>query len=109
MLLIDCPFCGERPETEFRYGGEAHIARPPLPGALDDQAWSEHLFVRKNPRGLHAERWNHQHGCGRWFNALRDTYTDCFAETYRAGAQPSSRQPSAERPEGGKPDGMARA
>ena len=109
MLLIDCPFCGTRPETEFRYGGEAHIARPARPGEVDDHAWSEHLFVRRNPRGLHAERWNHQHGCGRWFNALRDTHTDRFVETYRAGAQPLSRQPSAERPEGGKPDGMARA
>ena len=109
MLLIDCPFCGERPETEFRYGGEAHVARPTRPGELDDAAWSEHLFVRKNPRGLHAERWNHQHGCQRWFNALRDTHTDAFVETYRAGAQPVHRRPVAELPEGGKPDGMERA
>ena len=28
MLLIDCPYCGERPEPEFVYGGQAHIARP---------------------------------------------------------------------------------
>ena len=28
MLLIPCPWCGERDETEFRCGGEAHIARP---------------------------------------------------------------------------------
>ena len=31
MLLIACPWCGARPENEFRYGGEAHIARPPDP------------------------------------------------------------------------------
>ena len=109
MLLIDCPWCGPRAETEFRHGGEAHLARPAAPGELDDHAWSEHLFVRQNPRGLHAERWNHQHGCQRWFNAIRDTFTDCFVETYAAGAKPVSRAPSAERPEGGKPDGMARA
>ena len=31
MLLIDCPYCGmARPEIEFAYGGEAHIARPPI-------------------------------------------------------------------------------
>ena len=29
MLLIHCPYCGERPELEFPYGGQAHIARPP--------------------------------------------------------------------------------
>lgn len=109
MLLIACPHCGPRPEIEFRHGGEAHIARPAEPGTIGDHAWSEHLFVRRNPRGLHAERWIHQHGCGRWFNALRDTHTDAFVETYRAGAQPVSRQPGAERPEGGKPDGMERA
>ena len=29
MLLIPCPYCGEeRPEIEFRNGGEAHVARP---------------------------------------------------------------------------------
>ena len=109
MLLIDCPFCGPRPEVEFRHGGEAHVARPVRPGEVDDAAWSEHLFVRNNPRGLHAERWNHQHGCGRWFNAIRDTYTDAFVETYRAGAEPVSRRRGGELPEGGKPDGMERA
>jgi len=91
MLLIRCPWCGPRAEIEFRHGGEAHIARPPDPGMLDDQAWCAHLFLRKNPRGRHAERWIHQHGCQRWFNAIRDTYTDAFVETYRAGEQPASR------------------
>ena len=85
MLLIACPYCGNRPETEFRCGGQAHVARPADPAALDDAAWAEHLFVRANPRGIHAERWNHAHGCGRWFNALRDR----FLETYPAGAAPS--------------------
>ena len=37
MLLIACPYCGmERPEIEFAYGGEAHIARPADPSALSD-------------------------------------------------------------------------
>ena len=31
MLLIPCPFCGEREETEFHCGGEAHIQRPRQP------------------------------------------------------------------------------
>ena len=31
MLLIACPHCGNRPETEFRCGGQAHIARPADP------------------------------------------------------------------------------
>ena len=69
MLLIDCPYCGPRAEIEFRCGGQAHIARPDGPAAMDDAAWAEFLFVRDNPKGLHAERWHHTHGCQRLFNA----------------------------------------
>ena len=91
MLLIDCPFCGKRPELEFRYGGEAHIARPADPAELGDKAWGQFLYGRANPRGLHAERWRHVHGCGRFFNALRDTTTDRFTATYKIGEErPSS-------------------
>ena len=36
MLLIPCPYCGERPEIEFSYGGKAHIARPQNPASLSD-------------------------------------------------------------------------
>lgn len=28
MLLIHCPNCGPRDETEFHYGGQAHVATP---------------------------------------------------------------------------------
>jgi sarcosine oxidase subunit delta len=86
MLLIVCPYCEEaRPELEFAYAGEAHIARPANPSALTDEQWRDHLYVRTNPRGPHAERWRHQHGCGRFFNAVRDTVTDKFVTTYKAG------------------------
>ncbi|MDF1584834.1 sarcosine oxidase subunit delta [Marinimicrococcus flavescens] len=86
MLLVTCPYCGPRPEIEFHCGGEAHIARPAEPAGLDDQAWSEFLFVRTNRKGVQAERWLHQHGCRRWFNALRDTASDRFLATYEMGA-----------------------
>lgn len=88
MLLIDCPWCGKRPEVEFAYGGQAHLARPPAPAEQSDQQWADYLYVRSNARGLHAERWRHLHGCGRFFNALRDTTTDHFTATYRIGEQP---------------------
>jgi sarcosine oxidase subunit delta len=87
MLLVTCPYCGPRPEIEFRCGGEAHIARPDDPSTVDDAAWAEFLFVRTNPKGVHAERWHHAHGCQRWFNALRDTVSDRFIATYRIGEQ----------------------
>jgi sarcosine oxidase subunit delta len=85
MLLIACPYCGERPEIEFRYAGEAHIARAADPSQLDDETWSAFLYRRSNVKGVHAERWRHLHGCGRFFNALRDTVSDRFVATYEAG------------------------
>jgi sarcosine oxidase, subunit delta len=75
MLLIRCPWCGPRDETEFRYGGEAHVARPADPQALDDAAWAEYVFMRNNPKGWFRERWVHASGCRRWFNIERHTLT----------------------------------
>ena len=94
MLLITCPHCGSRPELEFSYGGEAHIARPLEPAKVDDRAWADYLFHRTNPKGVHAERWWHAHGCRRWFNALRDTVSDRIVATYAMGEG---------RPDGPKP------
>lgn len=86
MLLITCPYCRmARPESEFRYGGEAHIARPAEPAAVSDEEWTAFLYMRTNPKGFHAERWRHIHGCGRFFNALRDTVSDQILKTYAAG------------------------
>ena len=85
-MLIHCPYCEEkRPEIEFAYGGEAHIARPENPSALSDNELETYLFIRANPRGRHHERWRHVHGCGRFFNVVRDTVTDKFETTYKAG------------------------
>jgi sarcosine oxidase subunit delta len=85
MLLIPCPYCGPRPELEFSYGGEAGLARPADPSALDDAAWADFLYQRKNPRGPHDERWRHAHGCGQFFNARRNTVTDLFAASWKVG------------------------
>ena len=46
MLLIECPYCGEREESEFHQGGEAHIARPKKPNELSDEEWADYLFMR---------------------------------------------------------------
>ena len=59
MLLIDCPWCGPREQTEFSCGGEAHIVRPVDTDALTDEQWGDYLFMRKNPRGPHLEQWVH--------------------------------------------------
>ena len=86
MLLIRCPYCNELlPEAEFAYAGEAHIVRPDDPASQTDEQWRDYLFFRANVKGVHYERWRHVHGCGRFFNAARDTVTDRFLATYKAG------------------------
>jgi sarcosine oxidase, subunit delta len=88
MMRIECPYCGKRDETEFSYGGEAHLVRPGPD--VDDGTWTEYLFFRNNTKGVHAERWRHSRGCGQWFNALRDTSTHRFLAVYRlADERPS--------------------
>jgi len=85
MFLIECPYCGERDQTEFSCHGEAHIARPSNSTELTDEQWGDYVFFRTNPKGMHVERWVHTHGCRRWFNAMRNTVTEEFIATYKVG------------------------
>jgi heterotetrameric sarcosine oxidase delta subunit len=94
MLLIPCPYCGERPETEFHYGGEAHIARPEDPSTLSDDQWAEFLFIRQNRKGAYRERWVHSAGCRRWFNMLRNTHTHEIVQSYKIGESVPDPKPS---------------
>ena len=75
MLQLKCPWCGPRDETEYHYGGQAHVPYPADPAALSDEEWAQYLFFRDNPKGPFAERWVHSVGCRRWFNVVRDTRT----------------------------------
>ena len=90
MFIIECPWCGERDESEFNCVGEAHIARPLETEKMSDQEWANYLFMRSNPKGLHREQWLHAAGCRRYFNAERDTVTYRFAGTYKIGELPPS-------------------
>lgn len=88
MLRIPCPWCGVRDETEFHYGGQAHIGRPERPEELTDAGWADYLFMRDNPKGEFAERWVHTAGCRRWFNVKRHTVTHEILAVYRIGEPP---------------------
>lgn len=87
MLLIPCPNCGPRDETEFHYGGQAHVPYPENPSELTDTEWSRYLFYRENPKGIFAERWVHSTGCRQWFNMLRDTVSYDIKAIYPMGAR----------------------
>ncbi|MFN4098957.1 MAG: sarcosine oxidase subunit delta [Pararhodobacter sp.] len=83
MLLLTCPCCGvTAEETEFANGGEAHLKRFG-PGSSDAE-YEAYMFARKNPRGVHFERWRHAYGCGKWFLTARCTTTLEVFGSYKA-------------------------
>ena len=69
-------------ETELTPGYEAHLKRYG-PGSSDEE-FEAYMFARKNPKGVHFERWRHTYGCGKWFLAARDTATLEVFGTYPA-------------------------
>lgn len=73
MLLIPCPLCGPRDESEFTYGGGANKRLPPLDGKSGLAAWHDAVHLRENPRGLQRELWYHAQGCECWIEIERDT------------------------------------
>jgi sarcosine oxidase subunit delta len=94
MLLIKCPYCEEeRPELEFRNAGEAHLVRASSITEQSDEDFAAFLYFRQNPKGLQFERWRHIHGCGRFFNAVRDSVSDKFLTVYKAGEPRPDMQP----------------
>ena len=88
MLVIKCPYCGERDQSEFSSGGQAHVPRPKSPEDINDKEWANYVFVRANPKGIFYERWVHTHGCRKWFNAVRDTSTDKLLKVYTLNEKP---------------------
>jgi sarcosine oxidase, subunit delta len=85
MLRIRCPWCGDRDEPEFRWGGEVPIARPGPPPSVSEAQWAEYLFFRDNPRGWVRERWLHAMGCRQWLIVVRNTVTHEIRATCRIG------------------------
>jgi methylglutamate dehydrogenase subunit B len=73
VLLISCPHCGPRDQTEFAYGGDASVVRPAADAPLE--AWFAYVYLRDNPAGPHEEYWQHVAGCRHWFRIRRDTVT----------------------------------
>ena len=73
MQLYACPWCGPRPDAEFRYGGDAGKRRPER--SVSDADWAEYLYYRDNAKGCARELWFHHAGCRRWVVLERDTAT----------------------------------
>jgi sarcosine oxidase subunit delta len=72
LLRIDCPWCGTRDETEFRYRGDASVSRPADASPSDAAAA---VYERANPLGWHREYWLHAGGCRQVLVVERHTLT----------------------------------
>ena len=84
MIIMTCPYCGEaRSEEELTYGGEAEVVRPTPPESASDQEWTDYLYFRTNPKGVHQEQWCCSAGCGQWFKVARDTVSHKVLEIVR--------------------------
>jgi sarcosine oxidase subunit delta len=73
MMLITCPWCGPRAQSEFTYGGDASLTRPAADAP--EAEWFAYVYQRDNPKGPHDELWLHSAGCRSWLKVRRDTRT----------------------------------
>jgi heterotetrameric sarcosine oxidase delta subunit len=89
MLRIPCPWCGERDEVEFRYRGDAGVARPA--GDAELQAFVAYVYARENPLGWHLEWWLHAGGCRQLLKVLRHTLSHEIAWVGAAHETPPPR------------------
>jgi sarcosine oxidase subunit delta len=88
MLLIPCPSCGLRPESEFAGGTDTDRVRPGPEAFDDNEAWAAYLFHDAGAPGEREERWCHTHGCGQWFLLERDTETGALGKSSRLAGPP---------------------
>jgi heterotetrameric sarcosine oxidase delta subunit len=95
MLRIPCPHCGPRDEVEFRYRGDATVARPDAEAGVE--AYLTYVYGRDNPRGWHTEWWQHVHGCRKVLKVRRHTVSHAIAWVGYADESP----PAASGPEAG--------
>ena len=81
MVILECPNCGGRNTTEFRYGGE-YNPRPKRPLDTPDADWADYIYMRDNKWGVQKEWWYHRSGCQLWFLAERHTRSNKVVKTY---------------------------
>lgn len=83
MILIACPYCGERNSSELRYVGERKSR--PDPSTTSEEAWRDYLYNHSNPSGWVTEQWFHRAGCRKYFLAERHTLTNEVRSTWPIG------------------------
>ncbi|RZV44236.1 MAG: sarcosine oxidase subunit delta [Acidimicrobiales bacterium] len=76
MLLVPCPNCGPRNQSDLRLVGES-ISRPD-PNTASREEWGAYLYLRENVADWQTETWYCRAGCRTYFKAERNTATNEF-------------------------------
>jgi heterotetrameric sarcosine oxidase delta subunit len=74
MIMLPCPWCGQRNVSEFHYLGEP--ASRPDPNQTTPREWKEYLYIRANAAGWQRENWFHRAGCRQYFSIERNTVSN---------------------------------
>ena len=90
MILLPCPYCGQRNVAEFRYVGE--VSTRPDPNETGIEEWRAYLYTRNNPAGWTTETWFHRAGCRQHLVAERHTITNEVRTSRLPAAQRSNRK-----------------
>jgi heterotetrameric sarcosine oxidase delta subunit len=77
MLLIPCPYCGERDESEFDYGGRV-VDFPTLDASTSE--WHQAVHLCPDNAEWADEFWYHFAGCERWIRLRRNLSNHNFAD-----------------------------
>jgi len=73
-MLINCPLCGNRPNSEFTILGELKTSRPDFENSAAGE-WHDYVYLRDNPKGNTTEHWQHTSGCRSWLLVERNNVT----------------------------------
>lgn len=84
MMLINCPHCGPRAQSEFIYERTVDSVAPA--GVGNDEAMQT-LFTRGNPRGVDEEIWRHTFGCRAWMVVTRHRVTNGISHVRAVGPE----------------------
>jgi len=77
VLLIPCPYCGERDESEFDYGGRT-VDLPELNASSVE--WHKALHLHEVDKNFIDEDWFHTVGCESWIRLKRNPDSHEFLE-----------------------------
>ncbi|MCJ2182670.1 sarcosine oxidase subunit delta [Novosphingobium sp. 1949] len=75
-MLFPCTDIGERPKSEFRWGGYLDDSAASQEDAVCAPEWRRHLWGGK-PGGVQGEWWFH-HPSEQWYIGFRDAASERF-------------------------------